>query len=381
MILHIVIDDKFIDMAYNVFEKVSPNNNEFMVVTNQNKFKYIRITPITCISPQEFLDKSFAKKLLQYEFVVLHWLDDFKKILVLNAPEKVKFVWIGWGGDYYCYTKKDLFLPLTKEYLNKVKKKNIGNKIISELKYAVKNILLNKKLNMKVNTGEIFNKVDFFAPVIKEDYDLVSSSIENFKPKYISWNYGTLEDDFIKDLNSKVSGNNILIGNSATPENNHLDTFKILRDMDLRDRKLICPLSYGDSGYAKYISNIGSLYFGENFHPISEFMPIDNYRNMLKSCSVAIMNHLRQQALGNIIMMLYMGAKVFLNKESPVYSFFKKQGAKIYSTDELCTEEINTKLKDEDIERNRDILRKHWNRDVILSKTEKMIETLRYYKK
>lgn len=381
MILHIVVDDKFIDMAYKAFERVYPGKNEFLVISNSKNLKYIKLTPVKIISLKEFFKKSFMEKLSRYEFVVLHWLDDFKKFLVLNAPEKVKFVWIGWGGDYYCYTKKNLFLPLTKDYLDKTNKKNLNINVISGLKYTIKNILFMRKLNVKIDIRELFNKIDFFAPVIKEDYDLVSSAIEKFKPQYISWNYGTLEDDLIKDLNSKISGNNILIGNSATPENNHLDTFKFLENIDLRDRKLICPLNYGDPEYAKYISNKGALYFGNNFYPITEFMSIDEYRDILKSCSVAIMNHLRQQAVGNIIMMLYMGAKVFLNKESPVYSFFNKQGAKIYSTNELCMEEINLELKDEDIERNREILRKHWSRDVILSKTKNMIEVLRDYKK
>ena len=67
MILHIVSDDKFIDMAYNMFEKASPNNNEFMVVTNKEKFNYIKTTPITKITRKKFLSKSFAQKLINYE--------------------------------------------------------------------------------------------------------------------------------------------------------------------------------------------------------------------------------------------------------------------------------------------------------------------------
>ena len=52
MILHIVHDEKFIDGAYKRFEEVSPNNNEFMVISNnkQRQFKYIKNTPITIIS-------------------------------------------------------------------------------------------------------------------------------------------------------------------------------------------------------------------------------------------------------------------------------------------------------------------------------------------
>jgi hypothetical protein len=86
------------------------------------------------------------------------------------------------------------------------------------------------------------------------------------------------------------------------------------------------------------------------------------------------MNHLRQQGLGSIISMLYMGAKVFLDKKNPVYRFFKKQDACIFTIDEFDNE-FSSKLKMSEIEKNRDILRKHWSRDVILNKTKNMIDT------
>ncbi len=42
MILHIIPDEKFIDIAYKLFNNQSPDNN--------SKFKYIKITPVIKIS-------------------------------------------------------------------------------------------------------------------------------------------------------------------------------------------------------------------------------------------------------------------------------------------------------------------------------------------
>lgn len=36
---------------------------------------------------------------------------------------------------------------------------------------------------------------------------------------------------------------------------------------------------------------------------------------------------MNQQALGNIIIMMYLGAKIFLRKDNPVYDFFINNNA------------------------------------------------------
>ena len=88
------------------------------------------------------------------------------------------------------------------------------------------------------------------------------------------------------------------------------------------------------------------------------------------------MNHLRQQAVGNIVTMMYFGAKIFLNKENPVYDFFINIGAVIFSMEELNYENINLRLTKEEIEINKIILKKYWSRDIMVEKTKKLIELL-----
>jgi len=373
VILHIVPDDKFIDMAYNMFEKASPNNNEFMVVTKQENFKYIKTTPITRISPLKFLTKSFAKRLSKYEFVVIHWLEDQTKQLILNAPREVKFIWIGWGGDYYRYINKKLYLPLTQTLVNDTFTPQVKTSIKQKIKTRIKKLFFLKEV---LDTEKIIARINFFAPVLQEDYDLLCNEFIDFSPKYIDWNYGTLEDDLVPEK-LQIDGKNILLGNSATAENNHLDTFKILRHINISDRKIICPLSYGDMNYSEKIIRHGIELFGNNFEALTDFIPINEYNKIINSCSIVIMNHLRQQAVGNIVIMLYFGAKVFLNKENPVYEFFKKNGAIIFNMEELTDKNINIELTEQEKHINKEVLKKYWARDVILEKTKKLIEIMR----
>lgn len=368
--LHIIHDEKFIDTAHRLFEAVSPGNNQFLLISESGAITYIKETPVKIISKKELLNASFLSTLTHYDMVVLHYLDNIKLQLLACAPQNVKFVWLGWGADYYylIYSNPcELLKPLTQHIYNKHRKPiiiRIITKVIREL------------LSSKISRSEVINKVSYFAPVLLEDYQLLKNALPNFKPQFLSWNYGTLEDDMIKGLEEvSISGNNILLGNSATYSNNHFDTLELLKSIPLSDRKIYCPLSYGNSSLKKDIIKRGKRLYGEDFIPVTDFMPIEQYVQLISSCSIVIMNHLRQQALGNIVIMMYLGAKVFIDKKNPIYSFFKKEGAFVYSLNEFVSEYPN-RLDMVSVEQNRHVLQRHWSRKVILEKTKLLIDTV-----
>lgn len=377
MILHIVVDDKFIDAAYRVFEEAYPNKNEFVLISNPYPLKYIRTTPIKFVPLREVLFGEFIKSLKNYEMVIIHWLDDIKLRIINKADYTVKFVWLGWGGDYYdLITNGDftkLFKPKTLTLYKSIdsKKNNNFKNIKSLIKKSILNIFLPSPKKVYV-----VNRINFFAPVIYEDYELLLSNFPGFRPKYIEWNYYTLEDDIIKGIeNQEVIGENILLGNSASYENNHLDALELLKNIDLKGRKIICPLSYGDMDYAKRIIEYGKQVFGEKFVPIDSFLPLDIYNSIIRECSVVLINSLRQQAVGNIVTALYLGAAVYLDPRNPVYKFFKKRNAYIYTIDEV----INgfNKLDELKLNTNREIIKGIWSKELIIEKTKKLIEIVK----
>ncbi|WP_121628875.1 TDP-N-acetylfucosamine:lipid II N-acetylfucosaminyltransferase [Poseidonibacter antarcticus] len=375
MILHIVPDDKFIDMAYNMFEKASPNNNEFMVVTQKDKFKYIKTTPITKITRKEILSKEFSDSLKKYEFIVFHVLSDIDKKLVLNAKENVKFLWLGWGFDYYCYLDKKLLDSRTlklKESLA-TSKDFFGKDILRSLKNFIKYNILYKNID---NLEKVFNRINYFAPVLYEDYLLVQNQFKTFHLKYLDWNYGTLEEDFIKE-ELIISGKNILLGNSASYENNHVEAIELIKNLNLENRQVICPLSYGLEDYAKEVIRHGETVLSNNFEALIDFMKIEEYNKIISTCSIVVMNHLRQQAVGNIVIMMYFGAKVFLNKDNPVYDFFINNGAIVFSMEELTNKNINIDLTEEEKIINKEMLKKYWAKEIILEKTKKLIKIMK----
>jgi hypothetical protein len=47
------------------------------------------------------------------------------------------------------------------------------------------------------------------------------------------------------------------------------------------------------------------------------------------------MNHQRQQGLGNLISILWLGKKVFVRSDTTSYSYFKSEGFAVYDTIEI----------------------------------------------
>lgn len=104
-------------------------------------------------------------------------------------------------------------------------------------------------------------------------------------------------------------------------------------------------------------------------------MPYEEYTELIGTCSNAIMNHHRQQGAGNIVVMLFLGANVYLNRINPYYSYLKEKGAVVFTVEELSDspELLDSRLSKDEIEQNRQILMSSSNEKATLDKTERLI--------
>lgn len=356
-------------MAAKVFETVFPKNNEFIIFTDAKKLIYEQPKNLQVYSSISLLSASSIRKLIKADIVIFHSMSNENLRILKALPKTTKTIWFGWGYDYYDLVHENLLKEKTAS-LNLYQQESLT------FKNYVKS-LIKKIIYPGISKKKIINKINIFSPPLYEDYELIRKAIPHFKPRYASWNYGTLEDDLVRGFKGKtINGNNILLGNSASDTNNHLDAFHDIKNLYLANRKIIVPLSYGDITYRDIIIEKGKKLFPDAFQPLTDFISIDNYIAILQTCSVVVMNHLRQQALGNIISALYMGAKVFLDMRNPVYKFFSKHEVFIYTLGQLEAE-YQEKLTYEQITQNRKILKKYWSRDVIFKKTKQLIEKAR----
>jgi hypothetical protein len=364
-ILHLANDEKFIDQAIRAFERAAPDAND-LYVYSAKPLKFVK-SPATIVSALSVLTGKVSKDISTYDLIIIHSLNPVWYKAILKLPDHLPLVWIGWGYDYYdiIYKSRDeMLLPLTCLELSKTTHRN---SIPKKIKSFLKNNIFSK------DKSKIINRINFFSPVLPSEYSMVNKKYSGEKfPEYALWNYGNLEEDFVKGFtNKQVTGDSILIGNSASAENNHLDSFDLLSSFGINNRDIISPLSYGNAGYRDLILKNGHKLFGHHFEPLIDFIPIDNYVKILESCGFVIMNHVRQQAVGNIVIMLYLGAKIFLRQECPTYTYFRDQGAVIFSIQELekKPELLNERLDHADMAVNRAVVENNWSKEAANKKT------------
>jgi hypothetical protein len=235
--------------------------------------------------------------LLAYDPTLFFWS--------LNKKLLKKSTWIVWGSDIYAFQKKEQSLR-TRFY---------------------------ERLRQNIIPG--FPEIAAFVP---EDFDIIAS-IYNSKARYLPILYPLPVDvsqlDNVNDI-PREGAFSVMIGNSGDPTNRHFEIIEMLSVFRNEDMKVFCPMAYGGSQeYRELVNRKGISTFGDNFIPWLEMKGKQEYAEQLAGIDVAIMNHKRQQGLGNILALLYLGKKVFIRKEVSSYSFLMRNNCNIYAVESL----------------------------------------------
>lgn len=360
-ILHISEDEKFIDMGIKVFEKAYPESNKLILVSNNSEIKHV-----TFKSKEVLTKKKLAKSSKNSGF----WTDVdtviFHSLFIYNVtiPKGVKVVWVGFGFDYY-----DYILPNNFAFFGEKTKKIIQE--VKSTKEKIKTLIRFKYFEQK-QKKQFIERVDVFCPVLACEYQAMKWPTLD-RPKFMDWNYGTMEDDWAKDTELCLTGDNILLGNSSTKTCNHIEAIDLINTTDYNG-KLILPLSYGDKKYGKLVKSYAQDNYQGDVLALEDFMSFENYMRLISSCSIVIMPHKRQQGLGNIVMLLNLGAKVFLDKDNLLYDYLKEKGFYIFALEDINSSGFKIKLTSMQIAKNKNLLNEIWGRDSILAKTKALIE-------
>lgn len=371
-IIHITVDEKFINAAYEQFAIEGLCNEYHIIVKNKTDgFKYVKKSPgIFVLYPSRQNLKNLAKN-IKNSIVVFHGLSFPASIFAsyLKKEQNNKLIWFSWGAEFYfnkfIFPKgKYTFLgPLSTILDYEIEKGrrisvfiNVFKSKILELFFGVPN-----RSFLMFRTMSSFR---FVAAPFMEEHKLIENKIGN-QSKYVRFTYYPLEL-MTNDLNGRISGNNILIGNSSSSTNNHLEVFELLSNFNIQNRRIYCPLSYGDKLYGSRIQNQGTKIFGDGFFPLLDFLPLEEYNKITFSCGVVIMNHYRQQAFGNVILLIYLGAKLYLDERSSIFSFLQNLGVKFCSIqDDLkpSNKSALDNLSETDVNHNRQIVKAYMSKE------------------
>lgn len=372
-ILHISEDEKFLNAATFIFEKAFPDCNT-IIVLKPAAFPPLRYVNKHSTLTFEVISPSLVKKLSAlesgYDIIVFHGLHKVMAALFLESSCPEKYLWLFYGAEVY---NKDMMIEkfidtksrIIYHDLKKITAYDFITQIYRNIRYRRYN-----RLYENVNfTKALYNIRNVGILIDANINTLIDYKIVNPEINKIPFTFYPLEY-IIKDKELYVHDKNILLGNSSSVTNNHLEAIDILSGMFLDDRKVYTPLSYGSKKYAKKIKKYGRFLLGENFVSLDKFLPVHEYNKVISKCGIVIMNHYRPQAIGTIIASLYYGAKVFLNDTS-VYKYLKNLGCHIFLIQQDFIKNRNTAfdlLTCEQIEHNRLILLKEFSAEIVANR-------------
>ena len=316
-------DPKFVDPACNLFRQAA--DDVLFVIEALSQKEVTSIPPdvhAVVRTPEEF--RQVLRSQSDWEGVIVQCMSPGMMRLLRELPSSIPVAWKIWGFEAYNYWPAlagNLYQPLTKGFL------------CGHIERSWKRRLRPWFYRL---SGRLdgFSRVRLFLSLFQEEYDLFRNVGLLSGNAEFCWCTVGLSDP--AKIPVAPLGDDILLGNSATPENNHVDAFSQMARMDLQGRSVIVPLSYGNMHYREWVLREGKRMLGQAFEPLVEFMPRPEYFKILRRCGISLMNHLRQQALGNIFMQLRMGSNVYLN-DTFVYRGLVRQGFSVARLDQALT--------------------------------------------
>ncbi len=347
--LHVANDEKFFDRVYNRFVNDSRISNSafLMVKTSNENPRWIHSDEV------ELIDSIVkAKQRLNrddYDVIYFHSMTVMNWHLLRFVPKDKIVIWWLYGFDIYDGVngaKPIIPLENYKAFTKRIVIDYLSNK--KTILRKVKDAFIRFRFKMDFHDG--LRRIGYFQPIYSSEMSLMKK-YPQFNAKEFYYN-NSLDFKLDKVTNKKRRGG-IIIGNSSSATNNHIDIWKVLSACNIKN-DIIIPVSYGDM---KYKSIIKSQIVCDNVVFLEDFMPIDEYYNILNGCSFLISGVVRQQASENIYYCLSRGLKVFFYKDSIAYSHFKNNGYIVFAIEDIDTTSFDEPLTDEEIEYNQNKVR------------------------
>lgn len=265
-----------------------------------------------------------AKNIVVHGFTFsLKWLT----LMYFNRKQlEQKGIWVIWGVDLYNYHRTSgsrLINKIINHMEDKIRESCRTSVVVFPTDVAVFRRLFNDK---KV----LFSAPIGFSETSFSQWDEILAKRTEVTTKYP--NAYTRPD-------RKVS---IQVGHNAFPFNRHAEALAMLEPHKSKNILITMPMSYGND-YGNKNTNYGDdlmhlaygLFPSEKIRRLTALMPLRRYYEFLGAVDVSILCAPRQNALGNIIPLLYMGKKLYLSDENPLFEFFKSKGFEIHNIKEL----------------------------------------------
>ncbi|RUO62626.1 TDP-N-acetylfucosamine:lipid II N-acetylfucosaminyltransferase [Pseudidiomarina insulisalsae] len=247
-----------------------------------------------------------AWKMQRAERIILHGLFNNSVVAILFFMPWLlkKSYWLVWGGDVY-------YRPS-------------GNQLPLKIKF------------MRMMRRRVIRQMGYIVTSVKGDYEKAVEWHGTRSPNLPYFMYTNSLYQYVAPPERNTAKTRILLGNSAMRSNHHEQAMDIIAPYVNDAVEIICPLNYGDLEYGKEMAKLGEQRFGRAFRPILDYMPYDEYMQILSTVDIAVFNHDRQQAMSSTRVLLGMGTRVYLRKETTSYANLTGLGAKLHAIENFC---------------------------------------------
>lgn len=366
MIAHITTTGVFLASIKSQFEVIIPGRNRYYVFDDKVLSEEI-INDITYLSFRNLNYKKLELEINKCSALIIHFASS-PLVHVLNKISiHIPFA-VSLGGIELYPRNVDKLRILERE--TKSQFFTIGDRIYHHV-ISVKQFFSSESYYNQLR--QLLKKASFAITVIPEENEILKKNLGDVK-KVLTFNYGDIEVLKNTSFSPTFKNNsNIWIGNSCTLSSNYVEVFKSLSSLNFK--KAFVSLSYGELEYQTKIIDLGKEILKDRLVPVTRFFSKLDYFEILASCGITILNHKRQQGLGNVITSLWFGHKVFLNSENPIFRFFRSRGAIIYNFKKEL-DIMNSSINDDMLNVNRQILNDYFSEDACLSRTKNIVKNL-----
>lgn len=314
-ILHVCNTDKFIPGFISfVEEHIGLDDHLFFLIGDHDQYPVRQTRSVEKVSQGALSHLLGYARLAFYmhraERIILHGLSK-KKIeqLLFCMPWVLKkCYWLIWGSDLYLYkTARHKKGWKKREFFRRPVIRKMGHLVT----YVEGDVALARQW---YGAKGVYHECLIYPSNLYKEHGLK----------------GTAEDTI-----------NIQVGNSSDPANNHADAFHKVAPYREQAIHLYVPLSYGNEKNAASVAEEGEAIFGEKITALRSFMPPSDYYRWLESIDIAVFNHDRQQAMGNIITLLGMGKTVYLREGVAHKALFDRLGIACFDVDDFSLERLS----------------------------------------
>jgi len=367
-ILHILEDDKFSDYAFEQFEQLSIPSDYVLMNTSNHVELVKHRDKMIAINNRDAYNKLIAS-LSNYTAVILHgmfwWFD---REILNHVPATTKVAWVNWGGEIY--GRKDVYYDFLSPVSGLLERLNNWKKRTFVKDY--------REHHFEVDLN-LFRRVDYCLTDEYEEFEYARTYLQKPDLQYLMYNYYTLEDMIGALMDKRCKGNHIFLGNCGANECNYWEAIPKVSRLKERGQKVIVPLGYGAPWVKNWVMRFGKLFFRKDFMPLIDFLPREQYNELICNCSTMIMPHYAPRAQGNIITALWLGMRVYLSEHNMTYHYFKRLGCTVYSIEKdlkRSNKECFKPMTDEELEHNRKILYATYSRESTMKAVQHIAETL-----